>query len=134
MKFMYRLAQMMSGRYGVDRLFYIIFGLSITLSIINIPLRSVVIQLIVYALTTLGLFRMFSRNIAARSRENQFATGWIYKLKRDREIKLRRAADVTHVYKKCPNCRAVLRLPRRVGKHTTVCPKCSKQFRVTVRK
>ena len=38
----------------------------------------------------------------------------------------------THIYKKCPNCHAVLRLPRRKGKHTTVCPNCSKEFKVRV--
>ena len=47
-------------------------------------------------------------------------------------IAKQRKADRDHVYKKCPNCRAVLRLPRRKGRHTTICPKCKKEFRVYV--
>ena len=42
--------------------------------------------------------------------------------------------DKCHVYRKCPNCKAVLRLPNKVGKHTTVCPRCNKEFKVRVRK
>ncbi|MBP3706443.1 MAG: hypothetical protein J6J13_04250 [Clostridia bacterium] len=134
MRFMYRLAQMMNGRYGVDKLFYIIFAVSSILAVVNVFLRSWIVQLIVYLLMIFGIFRMFSRNITARSKENRFVTGWIKTIKNKRDVRIRRAADITHIYKKCPKCHAVLRLPRRPGKHKTVCPKCSNEFKVTVRK
>ncbi|MFR2916862.1 MAG: hypothetical protein ACLTKQ_08005 [Acutalibacteraceae bacterium] len=38
----------------------------------------------------------------------------------------------THVFKKCPGCKAVLRLPRKKGKHTVNCPHCHKNFTVHV--
>lgn len=134
MRFMYKLMQFMSGRYGVDRLFYFILGISTTLSFTNLFVRSVIIQIIVYALTFIGIYRVFSRNISLRAKENQVLTGWIDKIIKWRDTRRKRAADTTHIYKKCPKCKAILRLPRRVGKHKTVCPKCGNEFRVRVRK
>lgn len=132
MNFRYRLMQFMSGRNGVDGLFYAIFGVAAVLSIANCFIRSLVLQIIVYVLVGFAFFRIMSRNIEARRRENQ----WFNKIKflyvYKRNIRRQRKADYSHVYKKCPRCRAVLRLPRRKGKHTTVCPKCNKEFKVYV--
>ena len=55
-------------------------------------------------------------------------------LKRKRDFYAQKKADKVHVYKKCPACGAVLRLPRRIGVHKTVCPKCGKEFTVKVKK
>lgn len=134
MNFRYRFMQFMSGRYGIDSLFYIIFGASCVLAFLNIFLRSVILQLIVYALCFYAIFRYLSRNTYARAAENRKVNEILGKLKRNSEIAKQRRADVYHVYRKCPKCRAVLRLPRRVGKHTTVCPKCSHEFSVRVRR
>ncbi len=132
MNFRYRLMQFMSGRYGIDGLFYVIFGIAVTLSIANCFVRSQLLQIIVYALVIYAFFRVMSRNTAARRRENQ----WFNKIKtycvNKRNIYRQRKADYNHVYKKCPRCHAVLRLPRRKGKHTTVCPKCNNEFKVYV--
>ena len=132
MNFRYKLMQFMSGRNGVDGLFYAIFGVAAVLSIANCFIRSLVLQIIVYALVAFAFFRIMSRNIEARRRENQ----WFNKIKasfiKKRNVYRQRRADYNHVYKKCPRCHAVLRLPRRKGKHTTVCPKCSNKFKVYV--
>ncbi len=132
MNFRYKLMQFMSGRYGVDNLFYVLFGISIVISLINVFVRSVILQLIVYAIIAFALFRFMSRNISARARENQYVSGIMNKITASRNIKRQRRADFTHIYKKCPYCGAVLRLPRKKGKHTTVCPKCAKSFKVRV--
>lgn len=132
MNFRYRLMQFMSGRNGVDALFYAIFGVAAVLSIANCFIRSLILQIIVYALVGFAFFRIMSRNIEARRREN----AWFNKISasfiKKRNVYRQRRADYNHVYKKCPQCRAVLRLPRRKGKHTTVCPKCNKEFKVYV--
>lgn len=39
----------------------------------------------------------------------------------------------THVYRECPFCHAVLRLPKRSGIHPVRCPRCREQFSVTVK-
>ena len=77
-------------------------------------------------------FRMFSRNINARRRENKVINNLVVFFRNKHSIRRQRKLDYNHVYKKCPSCHAVLRLPRRKGKHTTVCPKCNKKFRVYV--
>ena len=38
----------------------------------------------------------------------------------------------THVYKKCPHCKATLRLPKKKGRHTVSCPKCRKRFETKI--
>lgn len=134
MNFRYKLMQFMMGRYGPDKLFYGITVTAMALAFINIFARLWVIQLVVYALLSYGLFRCMSRNITARAKENRWFEDKLYFLKRRREMMQRQQADKAHVYKKCPSCKAVLRLPRRPGKHKTVCPKCGKEFKVTVRK
>lgn len=132
MNFRYRLMQFMSGRYGVDNLFYVLLIGAMALSVVNIFARLWALQLIVYAIVFFAVFRFLSRNTSARARENQYVKGIINKMITARNTRRLRKADFTHIYKKCPYCHATLRLPRRKGKHTTVCPKCSKSFRVRV--
>lgn len=134
MNFRYRLMQFMSGRYGADKLLYGIFITAAALSFINLFLRSAVLQLLVYALIIYGVFRMLSRNIEARSRENRSFCEKLGILKRKKELYDKKKADKFHVYKKCPACKAVLRLPHRIGSHKTVCPRCGREFSVKVKK
>ena len=135
------LSRFFNGRYGSDTLntvliviYTIIF---ITYTVLRIVLAVAMPEKQI-ALSILGLcycvistalivwifFRMFSRNIGKRRRENEKFCGFFKLLKnkiRDRK---------THVYRKCPNCRAVLRLPKAKGKHTVVCPRCKNRFNV----
>ncbi len=134
MNFRYKLMQFMSGRYGIDRLFYILFAISAVLAFLNCFIHSIILQLVIYGITFYAFFRVLSRNTTARARENRTVTGFVGTLKKKSETARQRAADTTHIYKKCPKCRAVLRLPRRKGKHETVCPKCGNRFRVRVYK
>ena len=134
MNFRYRLMQFMSGRYGTDKLFYGIMGLAAIVAFINLIVRLYILQLLVYALFAYAVFRMLSRNITARRKENDWFMEKVLSFKRRKEFYDRQKADSIHVYKKCPACKAVLRLPRRIGVHTTVCPRCNKEFTVKVRK
>ena len=126
--------QFMYGRYGTDELTYALFIFAARLSFINIFLRSGILQLVVYALVIYALFRILSRNLEARRRENRFFKEKIGFIMKQKEIYENRKNDKLHVYKKCPACKAVLRLPHRIGTHTTVCPRCGKEFKVKVRK
>lgn len=132
MDFRERLWRFMSGRYGVDETFFAITAVSVILAIINSFVRSLALQAVVYVLMILAVLRVFSKNTAARSRENRAFKSLSEKISAKRAERNRRKADFRHVYKKCPHCGAVLRLPRRKGKHKTVCPRCSKEFTVFV--
>lgn len=138
MNLRYKLMQFMRGRYGVDGTYYVLLAITCIISFINcfifyMPVR-VTLQTIVYLLIFYTIFRILSKNITARSKENQRVMSVVYKVKNYIQTKRKRRADTTHIYKKCPSCKAVLRLPRRPGKHTTICPKCNKQFNVKVKK
>ncbi|MCQ2454793.1 MAG: hypothetical protein MJ090_01415 [Clostridia bacterium] len=132
MNFRYKLMQFMSGRYGVDRTFYVLFVIGAFFALLNCFLRLIWIQLIVYAIIIVAFLRFFSKNIDKRIKENEIVTGWIYKVSQSINKRKQRTNDTTHIYKKCPNCKAVLRLPRTKGIHTTVCPRCHKSFKVRV--
>lgn len=132
MNFRYKLMQFMSGRNGIDNLFYMLFAVAAIISIINCFVNSFVLQFIIWIVLGYAFFRVLSRNIDARRRENQFFNRVLLNLKQKQNVRRQRKADYSHVYRKCPACHAVLRLPRRKGKHTTVCPKCSKKFKVYV--
>ena len=134
MNFRYRLMQFMSGRYGTDMLFYVIIGTAAGISFLNLIIRSYAVQLLVYGLLFYAVFRMMSRNIEARRRENNWFCNKMNFFKKQRDFNRRKKADSLHIYKKCPFCKAILRLPHRLGVHKTVCPRCGKEFTVKVRK
>jgi len=134
MNFRYRFMQFMSGRYGTDELFYWIFFAAAVLSLINIFLRWAILQVFVYILVFYALFRFLSRNFEARRRENRWFREKTSLFKRQIELYNQRKLDKCHVYKKCPRCKAILKLPHRIGTHKTVCPRCSKEFTVKVKK
>lgn len=134
MNFRYRLMQFMSGRYGTDNFTYILLMIAAILSVVNVVVRSVALQLVVYSIVIYAFFRVLSRNIEARRRENSFVMEKCNFLKRKLEFYRQRKNDQCHVYRKCPACKAVLRLPHRIGEHTTVCPRCGKEFKVKVKK
>lgn len=132
MNFRYRLMQFFSGRYGTDETFFVLMISASAMAVINCFLRSFVLQLIVYSIVFLAAIRAFSRNFEARRRENAKVKEIISSLRARLQRQAQRREDRSHVYKKCPHCHAVLRLPRRKGKHTTSCPRCSYSFKVHV--
>ena len=134
MNFRYRLMQFMSGRYGMDKFFYGIAASAFIISFLNLFFRNYILQLLVYALFGYALFRILSRNIEARRRENIWFTKKLDFIKQRKAFYDRKKADSLHIYKKCPACKAILRLPHRIGIHTTVCPRCNKEFTVKVKK
>ena len=131
----------MYGRYGGDTLNKVLLGVYVAVvlifSIVSMTLAffpgvpdvvDTVLTLVYMALSILLIvvifFRIFSRNIQKRRRENDRFCGF-FKLIRNR-FRDRK----THVYRKCPKCKAVLRLPKAKGKHTVVCPRCKERFGV----
>ena len=129
------------GMYGIDTLakvqmwtyfviliiysvLMIVFKLTMPLNFLASIILNISYSVISILLIFWMFFRMFSKNIAKRRRENEKFSGFfkLWKNKfRDRK---------THVYRKCPKCKAVLRLPKAKGKHTVVCPRCKDRFSV----
>ncbi len=66
-----KIYRFMQGRYGVDQLYRFIFFLAIVLMLINNFLKNPMLNLVIYALLILDIFRMLSKNHSARYAENQ---------------------------------------------------------------
>ena len=132
-KFKEKLVRFMVGRYGTDQLYFGMLVLSLILMVVNLFIGSTVVAMVVWLLLALMLFRSFSRNISRRSMENlKFLKLW-QPVQNKSSLALRRVKEFrTHRFRTCPSCRAVLRLPRKRGRHTVVCPKCRHSFKVRI--
>lgn len=133
----YRLRQFfyrfMSGRYGTDSFNNFLFYLYLIIAILNIFINSYILYLISTATVLFMFFRMLSRNTSARYRENQKFLTIKNKITGKSSLLKSRVRDrKVYVYKKCPFCKATLRLPRKKGKHTCKCPKCQESFNMRV--
>ena len=129
-KLKYALYRFFYGRYGTDTLnktlLFVYIGLVVVHTVVSLFVDSILVTLLYFVLSVglmIAIFsRTLSRNIEARRRENEKFCGF-FRLRRNR-FRDRK----THVYKKCPRCRAVLRLPKAKGRHAVVCPRCKHRF------
>lgn len=127
------LARMMMGRYGMDTLGRVLFVVSMILYFINLLTGSVTLVLLELVLLGWMFYRFFSRSTNKRSMENRKFLAFFGRVKRwlllqKNKWKYRK----THVYRKCPHCQMVLRLPRQKGEHEVKCPGCASRFHVKV--
>ncbi len=135
MRFRDKIARFMWGRYGVDGFSYgllVIYLLTgIVQGFVKINIVKALISFVGFAVVVFMIFRIFSRDIPARRKENEsFMRVW-RKVKNFFVLQKNRIRDFKgFTYKKCPACKAVLRLPRKKGKHNVVCPKCRNRFEV----
>jgi len=111
----------MMGRYGQDQLGTVLFAAGLVSMVLSMIfgrfLWSSVFSFLSWFLLIWCIFRMYSRNIEARSRENRAFTNFLAHLK-----------DKDHRYFRCPQCRQTVRVPRGRGKINIRCPKCNRQF------
>ena len=121
------LSRFMYGRNGSDRLGWASLVLLLVLNTVNLFVKyssetvHTILSTVVFLLMVWILFRMFSRNLPKRRRENAwFLAKVVNPIKNGRA----RSADKEHKYFTCPNCRTVCRVPRGKGKIIITCPKC----------
>ena len=148
-----RIRRFFSGRYGLDPLgiFLLFVHFTIILTASPFAYRNIVVYRITagIALIPLGfaIFRIMSKNIAARRRENarfldiMFAVRRFFlrigsRVKNGAALAKNRIKNIrTNRYRRCPDCRAVLCFPVKKGhkgKKTAVCPRCGKKFDVVI--
>ena len=124
-----KIYRFMQGRYGVDQLYRFIFFLALVLMIINTFLRNPMLNLVVYALLILDIFRMLSKNHSARYAENQKYLQLTAKFRYwlDQQKKLWQERKYHHIYT-CPKCKQKIRIPKGKGNIMVRCPKCHFEF------
>lgn len=137
MRFTDKLRAFMWGRYGTDGLYYGLFTAFFIVWIARLFSRGIVAQaifgVIQAAVAAWMIYRCFSRNVAARRRENEIFTGFFRRIKGFFVLTKNRIRDIKGFrYRKCPHCKAMLRLPRRKGQHGVVCPRCHERFEVKI--
>lgn len=130
----------MYGRYGVDQLYRAliwIYFICAILSMIIGRLTNTTVYYILFAASTAILiftfFRVFSKNTQKRRAENYKWLQFIGRIKKQFQLLQNRwKFRKTHIFRKCPNCKAVLRMKRVKGKHRATCPHCSQSFNFRV--
>lgn len=130
----------MYGRYGVDELYRGLFWIYLSTILVGVILGSTINRRISSIVSILGLgiiifafYRVFSKNYEKRRMENQKWLVFENKIKKEfRLIKDKWKFRKTHIFRKCPKCKAVLRLKKKKGKHNVKCPHCQTNFEVKV--
>lgn len=137
----------MEGRYGSDELGKFLLFLALipmllsTVCALLVPFSKVffflafALWIIGVASVVLSVCRALSKKVHLRMAENRkylkLRTAFLNECT---GVFMRFKERKTHVYKKCPHCKAILRLPRKPGKHSVTCRGCGYRFRMTVRK
>ena len=123
------LRNLMMGRYGPDHLNIAMIVVSLILNLLHAFLRVAPLMYVSFGLLLLALFRMMSRNINRRRKENDkfIRYWWPIRTRIGRSwanIKHRK----THRFIKCLGCSNTLRVPKGMGKLQITCPKCGERF------
>ena len=135
----YKMQQSMIGRYGIDALYKALLVIYLILVVTGSALARVsrpvytVLWVLSLAVLIYAIFRSFSRNIAARQRENARWLALTAPIRREgRLLRDKWAFRKPHVFKKCPGCKAVLRLPRKKASTPSTAPIAIRIFTVHV--
>ena len=123
-----RIARFLYGRYGSDQLNIALIIFSLVISIVMRFTPVWYLGYLCYIPLGFIVFRMLSRNIEARRKENLMFLKIVWPFKNWTQYTSRKVKDKTHKYYKCPKCKAVLRVPKGRGKIQITCTKCKHEF------
>lgn len=125
--FIYKIRQFMYGRNGID-------GLGIAILVLSFLLRSInyICYVISLLLLIIFIYRVFSKNLYQRRKENSFFMRYFSKVsnyfKSATSLARERAVvKQTHKIYVCPKCKKRLKVPKGKGKIEISCP-CSHKF------
>ena len=121
----YSYARFMQGRYGYDELNKTLLITALVLVVLSyLPFMRI---MSVLSLLVMGyyIFRAYSKNHTARVAELNRYYVVSDKVKRwGRVTKARWRDRKTHVYFKCKECGALIRVPKHKGEIEVTCPRC----------
>lgn len=127
-QFLQKLQYWMMGRNGTDQLAVAALIVGLIISLLS-QLFFWPLIFVSYLLYIWTLFRVFSRNLTARQKENQaFLKVWrpIAQWFSFQRTKFRERKQ--YKYFKCPHCGLKLRAPKGRGKIQVTCQRCHEQF------
>lgn len=122
------LRRFMQGRYGADELSFAFIILFIILNIVSLIVPSFIITVVYIVLFAFFLYRILSRNIAARQKENYT----FLKIYNPIKLRIQRAwrrfkGRKKYKYFKCGSCGRSMRVPRGKGTVIVTCPGCGEK-------
>lgn len=133
MSFRDKISRFMYGRYGNDKLNIALVVLFFVIWFINLFVNSLYLYLLALAVVLWQLYRTMSKSTLKRQKENAFFMRYWSRVSSFFKYQFRRIKEIkTNRYRKCPQCKSTLRLPRKSGKHTVNCPKCKSSFSVRI--
>ena len=118
----------MQGRYGIDQLNSFLMIVCVICFVVNMFIGSIVLTFIAYGTWLFVIFRMFSKNIYARNRENDKYLNFFSPLSRWLKLKLMSKQDPSNKYFSCPKCKQMVRVPKGHGTVVVTCPNCQNKF------
>ena len=121
----------MQGRYGADQFSRFLLGCMVVLWLLSLFIKNNMISQVLY-FVSLGLivyswYRMFSKNISARYKENQKYLGY-KEVVRSMLSKDKRKSS-SHKIFLCPKCKQKIRIPKGKGRIVITCPSCKNEFK-----
>ena len=126
------MARFMYGRNGIDQLnralltaYLVLFALQmLAAGILRSALLTQIVDLLLWLVMILVLFRMFSRNLPKRREENQKWVSWWCRVRNQSSGARARHADKDDKYVTCRRCGAICRVPVGTGEIILACPRC----------
>lgn len=129
MNFINKLNNFMYSRYGRDELYNFLFYIWIIFFAVSLFVDNKVVDIFQIIIIVIMFYRFFSKNIKRRRKENNCYLKIKRWLLRPFNNIRRNISDRDHIYKKCPRCKTVLRLPlpSERGFKKAKCPHCHKK-------
>ena len=118
------------GSYGMDKLTRFLLVLSVIALIVSLFTPLGLLYYVAFALLIYSYFRLLSKNITKRYKENESFLKIVQKFRstfgktKSRVIQFRNY----HIYV-CPSCKQKIRIPRGKGTIMVRCPKCRTEFK-----
>ena len=126
-----KMMEWLRGRQGPDDLAVFCTNLAIVVVVVNLFARVSLLGWIALALIAYSMFRIQSKNLGSRARENEAflkalgpARPWVQN-PRAAWTELR-----TYKHVKCRSCHQRVRVPRGKGRLRVTCPRCKTKFEV----
>jgi predicted membrane protein len=124
-----KLRKFMMGRYGVDQLNKFLLGTAVIIVFLSIFFRNLLFDILPVILLILCYYRIFSKNISQRYKENQKYLAVRDKLvKAVQNYRTRRIQNRNYRIYVCPTCNQKIRVPKGKGKICITCPRCKAEF------
>lgn len=123
-----KMIRFFAGRYGTDDLNKFLFIVELVLLVISLCVPSLLLTIVFYLVIFVYLYRSLSKNIVARSIENQKYVNIRAKITHSFKAYQRNFSEKGYRHFVCPKCSQIIRVPKGKGTITITCPSCRTKF------